>query len=283
MRIGSYAASSVMFALLICGLPMPAAAQQGPAALEVPDKFNLDMKTAARLRPELLAQSSAAGNRYATGQRVFERLVEQVHARRSVKPSWELRIVNDAQLNAFSSPDGTIYGCDHNDDYYKSMVGFGRIGLHTYITLNAGGGELKNPKAQVLGSMNNGGTPDGSIIVGLYVYPPDSSGQYRGYIVHNGRFHPYAIDGSTATQIWGINPAADFVGLYDDTNGHEHGFLQRWGSSAPVTIDVPSGPPFNATLTDAFAINPRGMIVGLYIDAAGIYHGYLAVRQRHNE
>jgi len=181
------------------------------------------------------------------------------------------------------SPDGTIYGCDHNDDYYKSMVGFGRIGLHTYITLNAGGGELKNPKAQVLGSMNNGGTPDGSIIVGLYVYPPDSSGQYRGYIVHNGRFHPYAIDGSTATQIWGINPAADFVGLYDDTNGHEHGFLQRWGSSAPVTIDVPSGPPFNATLTDAFAINPRGMIVGLYIDAAGIYHGYLAVRQRHNE
>ena len=109
MRIGSYAASSVMFALLICGLPMPAAAQQGPAALEVPDKFNLDMKTAARLRPGLLAQSSAAGNRYATGQRVFERLVEQVHARRSVKPSWELRIVNDAQLNAFSSPDGTIY------------------------------------------------------------------------------------------------------------------------------------------------------------------------------
>jgi uncharacterized membrane protein len=181
------------------------------------------------------------------------------------------------------SPDGAIYGCDHNDDYFASMVGFGRIGRDKYITLDAGGGELKNPKKKVLASMNNGATPDGAIIVGLYVDPPKKGGRYRGYIVQNGKFRPYDVAASTATQIWGINPDAAFVGLYDDANGNEHGFLQRWGSSAPVTIDVPSGPPFNATLTDAFAINPRGMIVGLYIDAAGIYHGYLAVRQRHNE
>jgi probable HAF family extracellular repeat protein len=32
--------------------------------------------------------------------------------------------------NAISS-DGTIYGCDHNDDYFASMVGFGRIDLDT--------------------------------------------------------------------------------------------------------------------------------------------------------
>jgi len=183
------------------------------------------------------------------------------------------------------SPDGTIYSCDHNDDYYASMVGFARSGSdnYSYITLNAGGGELKNPKQQVLGSMNNGATPDGSIIIGLYVDPPNSSGQYRGYIVHDGRFHPYDVPGSVATQIWGINPAADFVGLYDDSNGNEHGFLQRWGEDAPRTIDVPSGPPFNATLTDAFAINHRGEIVGLYIDTAGTYHGYVAAPQRHDE
>jgi uncharacterized membrane protein len=183
------------------------------------------------------------------------------------------------------SPDGTIYSCDHNDDYFRSMVGFARSGSdnYSYITLNAGGGELTNPKEAVLGSMNNGATPDGSIIIGLYVDPPTSSGQYRGYIVHDGKFHPYDVPGSVATQIWGINPAADFVGLYDDANGNEHGFLQRWDSSAPTTIDVPSGPPFNATLTDAFAINHRGEIVGLYIDAAGNLHGYLAVHQRDDE
>jgi uncharacterized membrane protein len=181
------------------------------------------------------------------------------------------------------SPDGTIYGCDHDDDYFTSMVGFGRTGLDTFITLDAGGGELKDPTESVVGSMNNGATPDGSTIVGLYVDPPDSSGQYHGYIVHNGTFQPYDVPGSTLTQTWGINPGADFVGLYDDTNGNEHGFLQRWGSSAPITIDVPSGPPFNATLTDAFAINAAGAIVGLYIDAAGNFHGYVAARHRHDE
>jgi uncharacterized membrane protein len=174
------------------------------------------------------------------------------------------------------SPNGTIYGCDHDDDYFTSMVGFGRIGLDTFITLDAGGGELKNPTESVVGSMNNGATPDGSVIIGLYVDPPDSSGQYHGYIVHDGTFQPYDVPGSVATQTWGINSAADFVGLYDDANGNEHGFLQRWGESSPVTIDVPSGPPFNATLTDAFAINSAGVIVGLYIDAAGTYHGYIA-------
>ena len=180
-------------------------------------------------------------------------------------------------------PNGTIYGCDHDDDYFTSMVGFGRIGLDTFITLDAGGGELRDPTESVGGSMNNGATPDGSIIVGLYVDPPDQNGQYHGYIVRDGTFQRYDVPGSRLTQTWGINPAADFVGLYDDTNGNEHGFLQRWGEDAPLTIDVPSGPPFNATLTDAFAINSAGSIVGLYIDAMRNFHGYLAVRHRHDE
>jgi hypothetical protein len=178
------------------------------------------------------------------------------------------------------TPEGTIYGCDHDADYFGSMVGFGRIGHDKYITLNAGGGELSNPDEQVLASMNNGSTPNGAIIVGLYVDPPKSGGRYRGYVVQNGNFRPYDIAESTATQIWGINSDADFVGLYDDANGNEHGFLQRWREDAPLTIDVPSGPPFNATLTDAFAINSAGVIVGLYIDAIGNYHGYVAHPRR---
>jgi hypothetical protein len=181
------------------------------------------------------------------------------------------------------TPDGTIYGCDHDDDYFTSMVGFARTRFGTYNTLDTGGGELINPAESVLASMNNGATPDGSMIVGLYVDPPAASGQYRGYIVQHGNFHPYDVPGSALTQIWGINPAADFVGLYDDASGNEHGFLQRWGAATPITIDVPSGPPFNATLTDAFAINSAGVIVGLYIDTAGNFHGYLAAPQRQNE
>jgi len=58
--------------------------------------------------------------------------------------------------------------------------------------------------------------------------------------------------------------------------GPEHGFVRRWGEEAPLTIDVPGGPPLNSTLIDAFAINPGGAIVRLYIDAAGNLHGYVA-------
>ena len=67
------------------------------------------MQTAARLRPQLMAQSIAASGPYATGRLVFERLVQQVQAPSPVKFTWQLRIVEDDQLNAYSSPDGTVY------------------------------------------------------------------------------------------------------------------------------------------------------------------------------
>jgi hypothetical protein len=57
---------------------------------------------------------------------------------------------------------------------------------------------------------------------------------------------------------------------------NEHGFLQRRGTTTPITLDVLSGAPSKAILTDAFAINTEGVIVGLYIDAVGNLHGYLA-------
>jgi len=109
VRVGSCSSYRVVCALLLFLLSILTAAQQPPATLAVPDKFDLDRKTAARLRPELLAQSTVAAGRYAIARRVFETLVEQVHVPRSAKYSWEVRMVSDGLLNAFSSPDGTIY------------------------------------------------------------------------------------------------------------------------------------------------------------------------------
>lgn len=134
---------------------------------------------------------------------------------------------------------------------------------------------MTDPAAAVPISINNGATPGGNIIVGLYF--DLAIGKGRGYVVQKGTFTPYDVPGSVLTQAWGINPAADFVGLYDDASGNEHGFLQRWGAATPITIDVPSAPPFNAVLTDSFAINPAGATVGLYIDNSGNLHGYLAI------
>jgi hypothetical protein len=76
---------------------------------EVSSQFKLDFETASRLRPKLIAQSIAPTGRFAMGKQVFDSLVEQVRGTSSIKFAWELRIVNDDGLNAFSSPDGTVY------------------------------------------------------------------------------------------------------------------------------------------------------------------------------
>jgi len=86
-----------------------AAAQQVPVETSIPANFNLDMKTAARLRPQLAAASVTPPGRYAAGQAALEKLVKQARPPEGVKIAWELRITNEDLLNAYSSPDGTIY------------------------------------------------------------------------------------------------------------------------------------------------------------------------------
>jgi hypothetical protein len=188
------------------------------------------------------------------------------------------------------TPEGDIYGAYFDSDFMVSRFGFARLrgdaergdgdvrseqGF-TYISLAAGGGELKDPAQSVPTSINTSATPNGSIIVGTYI--DLSTNHAHGYIVHNGIFNSYDVPSSLRTRIWGINPERDFVGDFRDTNHNTHGFLQRWGESMPVTIDVPSEAPFNSTFTNAFGINPAGAIVGVYIDSSGNYHGFLAVK-----
>jgi Zn-dependent protease with chaperone function len=85
-----------------------ARAQQSPI-LDVPSGFNLDVDTAARLRPQLMAQSVDPSEQYGTGTLVFDHLVEQVLAPSRAKFAWQLRIVASDDLNACSSPDGSVY------------------------------------------------------------------------------------------------------------------------------------------------------------------------------
>lgn len=61
------------------------------------------------MRPRLLAQSALASGRYYSARTVLEGLIEKIPAASTGKFSWQVRIVQDGQLNAYSSPDGTIY------------------------------------------------------------------------------------------------------------------------------------------------------------------------------
>jgi Zn-dependent protease with chaperone function len=88
---------------------LSAGGQRIPDEPQIPPNFKFDLETAARVRPQLLAQSMPPTGRYAIGRLVFERLVGQLPRPSVAKFAWELRIVDDDQLNAYSTPDGTIY------------------------------------------------------------------------------------------------------------------------------------------------------------------------------
>ena len=97
------------FSIWACLFWTLSAVAQAPDTPEVPSRFKLDIETAARLRPQLMAQSVPATGRYATGRDVFRRLAEEALPASTSKLTWDLRIVEDDQMNAYSSPDGTVY------------------------------------------------------------------------------------------------------------------------------------------------------------------------------
>jgi Zn-dependent protease with chaperone function len=99
----------VLALLLLCGLCTTSSTGQLLSAPDIPDKFTWDVESASRLRPLLYRQSFEASGRFSTGQHVFEALIAQIHLPAHVKPIWVLRIGNETQLNAFSSPDGAIF------------------------------------------------------------------------------------------------------------------------------------------------------------------------------
>ena len=109
--MGARAAKSVcpLIGICFCSLWSILAVAQQSSTPEVPSQFKLDIETAARLRPQLMAQSFAPSQRYAASALVFDRLVEQVLMSSRSRFAWQLRIVDSDGLNAYSSPDGSVY------------------------------------------------------------------------------------------------------------------------------------------------------------------------------
>jgi len=165
------------------------------------------------------------------------------------------------------TPDGGMYGCFHDFDVMASMFSatWNRFGT---TSLAAGGGDVADATMSFPNSMHGGATPDGRTVVGFYT--DMITGRQHGYVIENGFLQSFDVALSIRTVIWDINPADDFVGTYDDTDGARHGFLQLHNGSAPMVIDYP-----RAVATIAMGINPAGAIVGQYTDTKGRTHGLL--------
>jgi hypothetical protein len=172
------------------------------------------------------------------------------------------------------SPDGDIYGCLHDYDLGMSMFGaiWSRSGAGEFSLMTAGG-ELADTTMMEAMSMNNGATPDGHIIVGLFT----ENKHTQGFRVINGEWSAYNVPNSIATTIWDMAPGGAFVGTYVDSTGHRFGFLQLPDDSDPIQLHFEDSTTDSVT-TNALGINPAGVIVGQYQTVAnGPAHGYYAV------
>jgi hypothetical protein len=153
---------------------------------------------------------------------------------------------------------------------------YGAIWYHNgdLANLTMGGGELMDPTMGMTMSMNNGATPGGRVIVGLF----NDAVRRHGFVVQDGEFQAYDVPSSTIrlTAIWDINPRGQFVGTYVDATGR-HGFLQNPDGSAPNQIDAIAGQPG----TTVFGINPNGVIVGTYTIGSAV-HGFIGVPSQRN-
>lgn len=154
-------------------------------------------------------------------------------------------------------PDGTILGCRHDNDFMASMKG---------ITMSREG----SSEIAAFASMNNGATPDGKRITGLYTNMA-AGNRTEGYVIEDGVFTPFIVPGSTSTAAWDMNAAGAIVGNYRNASGF-HGFVRV--DERYLTLDVPG-----ATATRAFGINARGDVVGSFL-SAGRTRGFLAISSR---
>jgi hypothetical protein len=165
---------------------------------------------------------------------------------------------HDGSIPQRITPTGDIYGCYHDLDYMGSMFGFTRTANGIFTSTN------------VPASMNNGATPDGSTIVGLYSDLSVMPSHDHGYVIQNGIFQPFDVPDSTLTWAWDITPRGNIVGEFRDAAGVFHGFLRT--AAGYTSIDFPT-----AIGTHAIGINPGGAIVGTYTDTNKATHGFLAV------
>jgi probable HAF family extracellular repeat protein len=152
--------------------------------------------------------------------------------------------------------NGAILGCYHDNDMMTTMHG---------VLLAAAG----HSEVDMMATMNNGATPDLSIIVGLYT--DMDMGKGRAYVIIDGKFLPFDYPNAKSTAAWDISPAGAIVGVIQDEADRIRGFALGDNGFEPIAFP-------DAAETRAFGINARGDIVGSFLDKDKKTHAFIARR-----
>jgi hypothetical protein len=109
------------------------------------------------------------------------------------------------------------------------------------------------------------GINNASEMVGFFFDP----NTFRAFAQKGGDFQAQDVPGQGDATNENLNNAGDIVGIFNDINLVQHGYLLK--NNTFFTIDVPGG-----SFTFPLGINGAGTIVGQFTDADGLTHSYLA-------
>ena len=125
--------------------------------------------------------------------------------------------------------------------------------------------------------VNSSGWIAGSYFTSANSYP---NGNEHGFLYCSGSFFPIDnpnaspdSNGTTWTEVHGINDRCEFVGVYRDSHDVFHAYLYS-GSNFNAFPDAPQGV---AGSTAPYGINNNDEVVGSYMDSNGVHHGFLYV------
>jgi uncharacterized membrane protein len=167
------------------------------------------------------------------------------------------------------SPTGQVVGCYHHQNADFAVSGGGT--MHGYVYQSGSYQSLPVP-----GSMHNGITADGRIIVGV-VWPTEN--EFHAYKVDDGVYSLLDLPSyAVLSDARDINPSGEIVGYFVDSSNKNHGFLLGKKGFSPVDF-----PGADVVFTRAFGIDPEGNIVGVYTnrDSSGVLHTHGFVATRH--
>jgi uncharacterized membrane protein len=162
------------------------------------------------------------------------------------------------------SPTGQVVGCYHHQNADTDVAHGGT--MHGYVFQDGAYQSLSVP-----GTMNNGITRDGRIIVGVW-FPTMS--EFHAYKVENGVYALLDLPSDAVlSDARDVNPSGEIDGFFVDSSNKNHGFLLNMEGFH--SIDFPG-----AVFTRAFGIDPEGNIVGYYMTKDGLTHGFVVTRSR---
>lgn len=129
-----------------------------------------------------------------------------------------------------------------------------------FVTIDEGPGTGRVADSAAF-AINNSGEIGGTF------FDPNT---FRAYLLKNNSVTTIDVPGQGDTTIEAINNRGDSVGIFNDINLAQHGFLLSHGTFR--TVDFPGG-----NSSSALGTNDSGKIVGEYLTPDGNTHSFLAI------